>query len=299
MLSNLRVAALFALVAVNTLVHTTVLFVVALFKFLLPITSARRVLSRVLTLIAENWIGVNSAMIDRFTTTRISVHGGDSLRYAGWYLVISNHQSWVDIVVLQKVLNRRIPFLKFFLKQKLIWVPLLGLAWWALDFPFMKRYTPEQLKQRPELKGADIRETRQACARFRHIPVSVMNFVEGTRFTPSKHARHGAVYQNLLRPKAGGVAFVMNAMGEILQSVVDVTIVYPAGRPTLYDLVADRVPEIRVRIQERPIPAHLLSGDYENDCDFRERFQIWINEIWAQKDAEITAMRGAPADSPG
>lgn len=299
MLSNLRVAALFALVAVNTLVHTTVLFVVALFKFLLPIASARRVLSRVLTLIAESWIGVNSAMIDRFTTTRINVHGGDSLRYTGWYLVVSNHQSWVDIVVLQKVLNRRIPFLKFFLKQKLIWVPLLGLAWWALDFPFMKRYTPEQLKQRPELKGADIRETRQACARFRHIPVSVMNFVEGTRFTPGKHARHGAVYQNLLRPKAGGVAFVMNAMGEILQSVVDVTIVYPAGRPTLYDLVADRVPEIRVRIQERAIPADLLSGDYENDSEFRERFQVWINDIWAQKDAEITAMRGAPADSPG
>ena len=290
MLSKFRGAVTLALVAVNTLVHTTALLAVALFKLLLPFARARRVLSRVLTLIAERWIGVNSAMIDRFTKTRISVHGGDGLRYTGWYLVISNHQSWVDIVVLQKVFNRRIPFLKFFLKRELIWVPLLGLAWWALDFPFMKRYTPEQVKRRPELRGADIRETRQACARFRHVPVSVMNFVEGTRFTVGKHLRHAAEYQNLLRPKAGGVAFVMNAMGEVLQSLIDVSIVYPAGPPTLFDLLAGRVPEIRIRIHERPIPHDLLCGDYENDAEFRARFQVWINDLWAQKDAEIAAM---------
>lgn len=287
----LRVLLVTPLVALNTVVHTSTLFVVALIKLMLPFAAARRALSRVLTVIAESWIAVNSAMIGWFTPTRVDVQGMQSLRYAGWYLVISNHQSWVDIVVLQKIFNRRIPFLKFFLKKELIWVPLLGLAWWALDFPFMRRYTPEQLRRRPELAGADVRETRIACERFRHLPVSVMNFVEGTRFTEAKHARHPEAFRHLLRPKAGGIAFVMNAMGEILQSVVDVTIVYPAGRPTLFDLLAGNVREIRVQVRERPIPAELATGDYEADADFRARFQAWINGIWIEKDAQIESMQ--------
>jgi 1-acyl-sn-glycerol-3-phosphate acyltransferase len=279
------------LLLLNTLLHTSVLFGFAVLKLLLPFAATRRRLSRALTVIAENWIAVNSWMLEHFSPTVVRVEGGESLRYAGWYLVVSNHQSWVDIVVLQKVFNRRIPFLKFFLKKELIWVPVLGLAWWALDFPFMRRYTPEQLRQRPELKGADVGETRKACERFRAIPVSVMNFVEGTRFTPTKHARHAEAFRHLLRPKAGGIAFVMNAMGEILQSVVDVSIVYPDGIPTLFDLIAGRVSEVRVRIRERAIPADLISGDYENDGEFRTRFQAWINEIWRDKDSELESMR--------
>lgn len=287
----LRALWIVPLLLLNTVAHTSVLFGFALLKLVLPFAGARRRMSRLLTLIAENWIAVNSWMLERFSPTVVTVEGGESLRYAGWYLVISNHQSWVDIVILQKVFNRRIPFLKFFLKKELIWVPVLGLAWWALDFPFMRRYTPEQLRQRPELQGADVRETRKACERFRAIPVSVMNFVEGTRFTPEKHARHAEAFRHLLRPKAGGIAFVMNAMGEILQSVVDVSIVYPGGIPTLFDLIAGRVAEIRVRIHERPIPADLISGDYENDAEFRQRFQAWINQLWLDKDAELASMR--------
>ncbi len=287
----LRALLIAPLVIISTVLHTSTLFVFALIKFLLPIDAVRRALSRLLIVIAESWIGVNSALIEHCTPTRIDVQGGDSLRYGGWYLVISNHQSWVDILVLQKIFNRRIPFLKFFLKKELIWVPLLGLAWWALDFPFMRRYTPEQLRRRPELAGTDIRETRAACQRFRHLPVSVMNFVEGTRFTVAKHARHASAFRHLLRPKAGGIAFVMNAMGEMLQSVVDVSIVYPAGTPTLFELISGRVREIRVRIRERMIPADLVNGDYESDPAFRERFQQWINTIWLEKDAEIAAMK--------
>src|SRR6185436_13395597 len=106
---------------------------------------------------------------------------------------------------------------------------LLGLAWWALDFPFMKRYTKQQLAKRPELAGRDIEATRRACAKFMHIPVSIMNFVEGTRFTRAKHDSQESPFQFLLKPKAGGVAFVLDAMGRALQSILDVTIVYPNG----------------------------------------------------------------------
>jgi 1-acyl-sn-glycerol-3-phosphate acyltransferase len=126
-----------------------------------------------------------------------------------------------------------------------------------------------------------------------HIPVSVMNFVEGTRFTPTKHEQQGSPFANLLKPKAGGIAFVLDAMGPALHSILDVTIVYPDGRPTMLDLFANRVREVRVNIRERPIPAELLGGDYQNDPAFRERIQNWLNDVWLEKDRLIAQLRAA------
>jgi 1-acyl-sn-glycerol-3-phosphate acyltransferase len=283
----LRAALGLALCGLNTLLHGTPLLLLTLPKLVLPFDRVQRAMSRVLTLIAESWIAVNGALIALVARTHFEVTGLEGLRYGGWYLVLSNHQSWVDILVLQRVFNRRIPFLKFFLKQELIWVPVLGLAWWALDFPFMRRYSREQVERRPELRGKDVEATRRACERFARIPVSVMNFVEGTRFTQAKHDAQASPYAHLLKPKAGGVAFVIAAMGAMIETVVDVTIRYPAGRPTLVDLFAGRVPRVVVDVRTREIPRELRAGDYENDADFRARFQTWIGEIWAEKDRAL------------
>ncbi|HMN45572.1 MAG TPA: acyltransferase [Povalibacter sp.] len=287
----LRVPVATVLLIASTVLHVTPLFVIALIKACVPVHAIRGVCDRALMAIAESWIGFNSAMIRTLTRLRFSVEIDATLRYDGHYLVLANHQSWVDIPVLQAIFNRRIPLLRFFLKSQLFWVPLLGLAWWALDFPFMKRYSKETLAKHPELAGRDIEATRRACEKFRHIPVSVMNFVEGTRLTPAKHRQQESPFLYLLRPKAGGVAFVINALGDALQSVLDVTIVYPEGRSTLKDLFADRIPEVRVHIRELPIPAALAVGSYENDPAVREQAQQWINELWSQKDARIAAMR--------
>ena len=271
----------------STLVHTLPLFLIAFLKWLLPLRAWRAGCARVLVRIAESWIGANSWLIDHATPTRMRVAGIEGLRPDGHYLVLANHRSWVDIVALQYACNRRAPFLRFFLKRELIWVPLLGVAWWALDFPFMRRASRKQLARRPELAESDKLATRRACEKFRGMPVSVMNFVEGTRFTPAKHARQGEAYQHLLRPKAGGVAFVLEAMGEALHSVLDATIAYPGGTPTLLDLFAGRVPEIIVEIRERPIPAELAGSEYEADNAARVRYQRWINGLWAEKDARL------------
>ena len=286
----IRVPLVMLLLALNIVVHVTPLFLLTLFKVILPIRGIRLALSRGLVLIAESWIAFNSAMFDWFTRTRWQVDGLNELRYNGNYLVLCNHQSWVDIPVLQKIFNRRIPFLRFFLKSQLIWVPLLGPAWWALDFPFMKRYSKETLAAHPELQGKDMEATRRACEKFRHMPVSVMNFVEGTRFTPAKHDKQKSSYRYLLRPKAGGVAFVLDAMGDALDAMLDVTIVYPDGPYTMMDLIAGRVSEIRVHVRELSIGS-ALRGDYEADPAFRESFQTWVNTLWADKDAQIGSMR--------
>lgn len=294
LLASLRAAFTFSLVALNTGIHVPVLLLFSLFKLVLRFRAAQVGLTRVLIAIATSWVAVNSALMRALTPTRFVFEGLDSLKPEGWYLVIANHQSWVDIPVLQMALNRRIPMLKFFLKQQLMWVPVMGLAWWALDFPFMRRHTREQIARDPSLRGKDIEATRRACAKFSYTPVSVMNFVEGSRFTPGKHARQKSPYTHLLAPKAGGVAFVLQAMGEMLQALVDVSIVYPGGRPSLFDLLAGRIPEVRLQVHLRELPRDLLGRDYQEDGEFRERFQTWLNQLWAQKDAEVARMLGLP-----
>ncbi len=287
----IRLPLALLLVALNVLLHATTLFVMAALKALIPVAGIRRALSRALIVIAEQWIAVNGLLFAMFTPTQWQIDGLEGLHRNGWYLVLSNHQSWVDIPVLQKTFNRRIPFLRFFLKQQLIWVPVLGLAWWALDFPFMQRHSKATLELHPELRSQDKEATRKACERFRESPVSVMNFVEGTRFRPHKHEQQRSPFAHLLRPRAGGVAFVLETMGEILQAIVDVTIVYPDGRPTMIDLLAGRVRQIRVHVRELPIPPEYFRGDYENDAQFRARFQGWVSGLWAEKDALITRMQ--------
>lgn len=283
-----KIALGLSVLVVNTTLHCALLFVLAALKFLVPVYAARTLLSRALILIAESWIGVNGFAFRLFTKIDWQVEGVEKLRYEGHYLVLSNHQSWVDIPVLQKIFNKRLPFLKFFLKKELIWVPLLGLAWWALDFPFMQRHSKELLERHPELKGTDLNTTRRACERFRHVTVSVMNFVEGTRFTEARCAQQKSPYAHLLKPKAGGVAFVLNAMGDILQKVIDVTIVYPGGRPKFLDILSGRLRVVRVFVRELDIPQDLRGGDYENDPAYRTRVQDWITTLWAEKDAMIT-----------
>lgn len=291
-MASLRTALIFLLIAASTVVHVVPLLAVALVKAALPVARLRRASNAALTGIAESWIGGNSWMVDHLLRTRVQVQEDAALQRDGHYLVLANHQSWVDIVILQKVFNRRIPLMRFFLKRQLFWVPLLGLAWWALDFPFMGRHTPKQIARRPELARRDIETTRRACEKFREIPVAIMNFVEGTRFTPDKHARQSAPYRHLLKPKSGGVAFVLDAMGTGLHAILDVTIAYPAGRPSMMDLVADRIPEVRVHVRQRLIPAELLHGDYQNDRLFRIRFQQWMNGLWQEKDADLARLLG-------
>ena len=294
----LRVALICLLIALSTVLHVVPLLLVAVVKALLPLPALRRASNPLLTGIAESWVGVNSWMMRHLTDTKVTVEGADALDRNGHYLVIANHQSWVDILILQFVFNRRIPLLRFFLKRQLFWVPLLGLAWWALDFPFMGRYTKKQIARNPELAGRDIEATRRACAKFREIPVAIMNFVEGTRFTPSKHDRQQSPYRHLLKPKSGGVAFVLDAMGDGLHGILDVTIAYPAGRPSMLDLIGNRIPEVRVQVRQRPIPAALIGGNYQDDRAFRARFQQWMNGLWEEKDRELDAMLAPAVAAP-
>ena len=277
--------ALFAslVLLINSVFHISFLLPLALVKLVLPFRLVRRVIDAVLSAIAESWIGVNKFWMNAVGRTSWQVEGADGMRYRGWYLVSCNHQSWVDILVLQWVFNRKIPLLKFFIKHELIYVPIMGLAWWALDFPFMKRRGGASAQK-------DLETARKACEKFKVIPTSVISFMEGTRYTPGKHAQQKSPYQHLLKPKTGGVGMALETMGELFDCMVDVTIVYPGGVPTFMDLLTGRIDEVIVRVQQRPIPKELLVDEQGRAAD-RTVLQNWVNGLWAEKDAEITQIK--------
>ncbi|MDE1165022.1 MAG: acyltransferase [Pseudomonas sp.] len=280
------------LLALNTIVCCTPLFIVSLFKLCLPFPTAQRITDELMRHIHEAWISNNKGWMTLLNHTRWHVEGMQGLDYQHSYLITSNHQSWVDILVLQYVFNRKIRPLKFFLKQELIWVPVIGLAWWALGFPFMKRYSKAYLAKHPEKQGKDLETTRRTCAKFEGKPTAIFNFVEGTRFTEGKHKQQQSPFRYLLKPKAGGIAFVLDAMGEQLQSIVDVTLHYPHGRPGFWDLLCGRVKEVVVHIRETPIPAQFLGKSYDQDAQYRAEFQQWINRMWDEKDVQLGELHG-------
>lgn len=271
---------------INTIFLTVPLILIALLKCILPFKEVVILLDKVLIWIATLWISMNGMNCDLFNRIDWQVKGLTQLKKKGWYLVISNHQSWVDILVLQKIFNRKIPMLKFFLKKELIWIPFLGLAWWALDFPFMKRYSKKFLEANPQLKGKDLESTHKACEKFKHTPVSVMNFVEGTRFTPKKHEQQKSPFDRLLLPRAGGIAFVLGSMGEYFHNVVNVAIAYPDGVPTFWDYISGKTKKIIVDVDVFPVAEQMI-GDYFNDDGYKQQFCDWLNNIWQEKDKKL------------
>lgn len=284
--TSLKGALAFLGYLINTLCLTIPLILTSLLKFILPSKGVIVLLDRILIWIATLWISINGLNSDLFNKIDWQVKGVTQLKQKDWYLVVANHQSWVDILVLQKVFNRRIPMLKFFLKKELIWVPFLGLAWWALDFPFMKRYSKKFIAANPHLKGKDLESTRKACEKFKHTPVSVMNFVEGTRFTLKKHDKQSSPFAHLLIPRAGGIAFVLGSMGEYLHNIVNVTIAYPGGVPSFWDYISGKVKKIIVDVDVFPVNEQMI-GDYFNNDSFKQNFCEWLNGIWQEKDKKL------------
>ncbi|MFJ4373530.1 acyltransferase [Pseudomonas japonica] len=293
MADHLRGALAALLLGLNTVLCCTPLFIVSLFKLCLPFGAAQRVTDELMRHIHEAWISNNKGWMKLLGRTRWQVEGLAGLDYQHSYLITSNHQSWVDILVLQYVLNRRIRPLKFFLKQALIWVPVIGLAWWALGFPFMKRYSKAYLDKHPEKRGKDLETTRRTCAKFRGKPTAIFNFAEGTRFTAAKHRQQNSPFRHLLKPKAGGIAFVLDAMGEQLESIIDVTIHYPEGAPGFWDLLCGRVRRIVVQFEGLQIPAEFLGRSYDQDEAYRAAFQAWINRLWERKDERLEQMKAS------
>ncbi|HYC58351.1 MAG TPA: acyltransferase [Thermoanaerobaculia bacterium] len=261
---------------------------------LLTFGEVRRRVIRLLPRLGEQWAAWNDRIFDTFLTTRWQIEGLDDLSRDEHYLVISNHLSWVDIFAVVRAFHGRAPFVRFFLKHTLIWAPFVGQAAWALGFPFMRRYTPEYLQQHPEKRGRDLETTRIACRRFRHLPVTIINYVEGTRFSAEKHAEQHSPYRYLLRPRIGGIAFVLASLAEEIDALYDITIIYPKRDATMFDFASNKLPWIRIIGRRIDVPDELRSDAITEPGPAREQFKQFVEQIWRAKDERVARVLESP-----
>jgi 1-acyl-sn-glycerol-3-phosphate acyltransferase len=294
------------LISINTIVLTMVLCTLAIGKFLAPTEVLRTRMRHILARIPETWISINNTVLSWYRDPKWDIGIPENLDRDGCYLVSSNHQSWVDILVLQRCFNRKLPVFRFFIKSQMFWVPFLGLAWWALDMPFMHRHSREKLARQPSLKGRDLENARRACDKFRTIPVAMTNFPEGTRFSPEKRDRRKSPYRNLLQPRIGGLGQVLYALADELDALIDVTIIYPQTTstgltPTFWQLLTGEIPEIIVKAERREIPAELLGRNFRTDRGYRRELEVWVDQLWRSKDDLISTVltHGKPSQHPG
>lgn len=305
MLSLLLPPSLVGLIAGALLIGSTVgaflLFIpFMLLKLLVPVSAFRRACTENLFGIARYWGSFNQVVYRLLYPVAWDIDLRGALDPGRSYLLICNHQSIIDILLVFDQFHRRTPPLCFFLKRELMWVPVIGLACWAMEFPFMKRHSREQLARNPELKDEDLQTTRAFCERFRDQPITVVNFAEGTRFSESKRLAQPSPFRHLLRPKSAGLSFTLNAMGEQFDGVIDVTIAYrPSRFPIVWSFLIGEQSNLAMHIDVRPVPAELMRGDYQDDPEFRARFQSWVNGLWTRKDARLERMIGRrPAAAP-
>ena len=244
--------------------------------------------------ITNSWLSVNNWLINHVLTDLdwdISIDERLDLNLQGRYLMMCNHQSWVDTTVNQYFGLTQMPLTRFFTKWELIFIPFVGQAFKILGFPMMKRHTKEQIAKNPELKDRDLLEARKACEQLLSQPFTLLNYLEGTRFTEEKHAQQQSPYKNLLKPKAGGLALALGILGDQIDAFVDMTIVYPEGAPDFGDFWLGDVSRIAVDLRKIEIPAWVMGGNYEDDPVYRERFQHWVDQIWTEKDQLITQLK--------
>ncbi|MGD1774452.1 acyltransferase [Klebsiella pneumoniae] len=277
-----------ALTILVTIICSVPIIVAGLIKLLVPIPAVWRSISVFCNFMMYCWCEGLALLLHLNPWLKWDVQGLEGLNKKNWYLLISNHHSWADIVVLCLLFRKHIPMNKYFLKQQLAWVPFIGLACWALDMPFMRRYSRSYLIRHPERRGKDVETTRRSCEKFRAHPTTIVNFVEGSRFTEEKKRETRSPYHNLLPPKAAGIAMALNVLGSQFDKLLNVTLCYPDNhtRP-FYDMLSGRLTRIVVRINLVPIGEE-LHGDYVNDKNFKRGFQRWLNGLWEEKDRQLT-----------
>ena len=274
------------ILVLNTFILSCLLIPLGIIKFFLPITALKVLFTKFIIKVGELWIFTNKIWVKALHNPKWQIIGKENIKSDGWTIATSNHQSFADIFLLQDITNRKMPMLKFFMKYVLIYVPVIGLSWWALDMPFLKRYTKKQLENNPELHGKDVREMKRALKHYALYPVTVFSFAEGTRFTIKKNLHQKSPFKNLLKPKEGGLVTALSLVNEI-DSLIDFTIKFDTKKRSFWDYLCGRMNSVKVIIREIKIPAKFLNIDLLENKILRSEFKDWLHNIWNEKDTLI------------
>ena len=112
-------------------------------------------------------------------------------------LVICNHRSWCDVLVVQSLIARTGPVVTFLTKRELAFVPVFGIIFWAFRFPLLKR-PARGTQSEAARRESDRQRILAACVAVREAPAAILAFAEGTRFSPAKRERMHSPYGHLL-----------------------------------------------------------------------------------------------------
>lgn len=291
MTSKIRGALVLGLLALSSIFIALLIIVLAGFICIIPNKKWRHNGFGFLQNMPIWWMDLNGLILKINSKGKLIFQGNGELKQNGWYMVVSNHQTWVDILIVSLALHRKVPVLKFFMKKELLWsLPFAGLASYILGYPFLGRHSRQEIRKNPELKNKDIETTKKACEIFKEFPTSVISFAEGTRFTSAKKAHQNSPFHNLLKPRAGGTAIVLNELRDKLEGFIDVTIFYDKPNLSFWEFACGDFGEIVVNYQLIKLTEDLF-GDYYEDRAYRARFASWLNEVWLQKDAELSALK--------
>src|SRR3989344_3964422 len=275
------------LYGINLIFIPTLLIVGGLISWLIPLKRFRHGMSVLLQWLSVQWFQLNNEIMKLHARGKIDIQGSGELSPERSYLLISNHRTWIDVILIGQAFNKKAPFFKFFLKKELLWsLPFAGLACKAVGYAFMKRHTVSEIRKNPQLRYADIKTAKKACQVFRETPSTIVNFPEGTRFNVDKQALRESPYQHLLRPKSGGGGIVVNELHDYLKGILNITLYYKKRTPSFWEYCCGKFDKLVVRYEVLPLTADLM-GDFDKDRTYRAHFQNWLNELWDKKDQKI------------
>jgi len=238
-----------------------------------------------LILCGRLWIYFSTGVLRLFGIPAPEVAGDARLASDGRYLLLCNHRSWTDIMVLLQLFGPRMPFPRFIAKREMLWVPFIGLAIWMLDFPLVRR----SAKTSDPVRAAHDREAvARGCRRLGSGPFTLVIYPEGTRLSPDKQRKQQSPYRHLLLPRSGGIGVALEYLGPRLDGVLDVTIGYADPRLSYWSYLCGRGGKVRAQIERYPVPRRLL--DLEGEAG-REVLQEWLGSVWQAKDLRLQHWR--------
>ena len=214
------------------------------------------------------------------------------------YLVISNHLSTFDQLLIQYILNKRSSTLYLFAKYELIFTTLTyGIIGYLLGHIFIKRPSPFWLKYntRRELSEFNQNILKKNFQLFQDIPRSFLLFPEGSRFTPEKKKTLESPHEYLLPPKIKAMEWMFSGMKKHLPDTsikcIDFTLVYPdhlLKKPSFLDLLKGN---FSVYLNVNVYSLAEITKDCTNSEETEARLKEWIDEVWVKKDQMIKMVR--------
>lgn len=249
---------------VTLLTMGVVCFMLTLLYCILPL----KIVHDMMWQLYVNWVLMLGWFVRKLVpSVEVETHG--TLPENKPYILISNHYSWLDILILYATIFTRKRNFVFVMKRSLIYLPFIGVICWGVGHPLIER--GRTLHTRNKLS--------QAVNKALKYQYGMMIFPEGSRLTKKMDLQPN---ECLLKPKRSGFQIVASAFGEEIE-VVDCTLVYQDKRHTVSDFLMGKIG--RVKLISESIQLQSSEG------------KEWIRHRWVLKERLLSKESAQLRDS--